>query len=70
MNELHRPTEIMSPGQLACPGCGLALTLLADGIRSVFIEGAGFSEISAPAVILTAIGIFFFSIGLKMFKWH
>jgi pyruvate/2-oxoacid:ferredoxin oxidoreductase beta subunit len=30
MNELHRTTEIMSPGQLACPGCGLAL-----GMRQV-----------------------------------
>lgn len=30
MNELYRPTEIMSPGQLACPGCGLAL-----GMRQV-----------------------------------
>ena len=48
----------------------LPLTLLADGLRSVFIEGAGFSEISVPAAILTAIGIFFFSVGLKIFKWH
>ena len=48
----------------------LPLTLLADGLRSVFIEGAGFSEISVPAVILTAIGIFFFAVGLKIFKWH
>ena len=48
----------------------LPLTMLADGLRSIFIEGAGFSEISVPAVILTAIGIFFFSIGLKVFKWH
>jgi len=48
----------------------LPLTLLADGLRSIFIEGAGFSEISFPAVILAAIGIFFFSIGLKIFKWH
>jgi len=30
MNELYRPAEIMSPGQLACPGCGLAL-----GMRQV-----------------------------------
>jgi ABC-2 type transport system permease protein len=48
----------------------LPLTLLADGLRSIFIEGAGFAEISVPAVILTAIGIFFFSVGLKIFKWH
>lgn len=48
----------------------LPLTLLADGLRTVFIEGAGFSEISVPAAILTGIGIFFFSVGLKIFKWH
>ena len=30
MNELYRPSEIMSPGQLTCPGCGLAL-----GMRQV-----------------------------------
>ncbi|MDF1593551.1 MAG: ABC transporter permease [Desulfobacterales bacterium] len=48
----------------------LPLTLLADGLRSVFIEGAGFSEISVPAAILTAIGVFFFAVGLKIFKWH
>ncbi|MDP2646615.1 MAG: ABC transporter permease [Desulfobacterales bacterium] len=48
----------------------LPLTLLADGLRSIFIEGAGFAEISVPAATLAAIGIFFFSIGLKIFKWH
>jgi ABC-type multidrug transport system permease subunit len=48
----------------------LPLTLLADGIRSIFIEGAGYSEISLPSFILMAIGIFFFSTGLKIFKWH
>jgi ABC-2 type transport system permease protein len=48
----------------------LPLTLLADGLRSIFIEGAGFAEISLSAAILTATGIFFFSIGLKIFKWH
>lgn len=48
----------------------LPLTMLTDGIRSVFIEGTGFPGISLPAGILTAIGIFFFSAGLKIFKWH
>jgi ABC-2 type transport system permease protein len=48
----------------------LPLTMLTDGIRSVFIEGAGISGIALPAGILTAIGIFFFSVGLKVFKWH
>jgi ABC-type multidrug transport system permease subunit len=48
----------------------LPLTLVADGMRSIFIEGAGFQEIAAPFLILLAMGILFFSIGLKMFKWH
>ena len=48
----------------------LPLTMLADGIRSVFIEGAGYAEIFLPAFILLAIGIFFFLAGLKIFKWH
>ncbi|MDZ7831751.1 MAG: ABC transporter permease [Desulfobacterales bacterium] len=48
----------------------LPLTLLADGIRSIFIEGAGFAETAGPSVLLFAIGIFFFSLGLRVFKWH
>ena len=48
----------------------LPLTMLADAIRSIFIEGAGYAQISFPAFSLTAIGIFFFSVGLKIFKWH
>ncbi len=48
----------------------LPLTLLADGLRTIFIEGAGFTEACFPAVILTAIGLLFFTAGLKIFKWH
>ncbi|MCX6248905.1 MAG: ABC transporter permease [Bacteroidetes bacterium] len=46
------------------------LTMLADGIRSVFIEGAGFAEIAVPALILASTGIIFFLAGLKIFRWH
>jgi ABC-type multidrug transport system permease subunit len=46
------------------------LTMLADGVRSVFIEGAGFAEITIPSLILTSIGIIFFIAGLKIFRWH
>jgi ABC-2 type transport system permease protein len=46
------------------------LTILADGIRSVFIEGAGFAEITVPALILTGTGVVFFIAGLKIFRWH
>jgi ABC-2 type transport system permease protein len=46
------------------------LTMLADGVRSVFIEGAGFAEITIPSLILTGTGIIFFLGGLKIFRWH
>ena len=46
------------------------LTMLADGIRSVFIEGAGFAEITIPSLILAGMGIIFFLAGLKIFRWH
>ena len=48
----------------------LPLTLLADGIRSIFIEGAGLSDIYFPSLILALLGIVFFSTGLKIFKWY
>jgi ABC-2 type transport system permease protein len=48
----------------------LPLTIMADDMRSVFIEGAGFSDISLHALILALTGIIFFSVGLKIFKWH
>jgi ABC-2 type transport system permease protein len=48
----------------------LPLTLLADSIRSIFIEGAGFSQVVIPFSILSLIGLLFFSAGLKFFKWY
>lgn len=48
----------------------IPLTMLADSVRSIFIEGAGFGEIVLPFVILFVMGILFFSIGLKIFKWY
>ena len=46
------------------------LTMLADGIRSVFIEGAGLDDVTLPFFLLLSIGITFFAVGLKMFKWY
>lgn len=46
------------------------LTMLADGVRAVMIEGAGFKEIMLPAAVLAGSGFLFFSLGLKIFKWH
>jgi ABC-2 type transport system permease protein len=48
----------------------LPLTMLTDGIRSIFNEGAGYHEVGIPILILTATGVIFFSAGLKIFKWH
>ena len=46
------------------------LTMLADGIRSIFIEGAGYVEVAFPSFFLIIIGVLFFSAGLKIFKWY
>ena len=48
----------------------LPLTMLTDGIRGIFNEGAGFREVALPIVILTGVGAIFFASGLKIFKWH
>lgn len=48
----------------------LPLTMLADGIRAVFNEGAGWMQVGIPTAILTGIGALFFGAGLKIFKWH
>ncbi|MBS3732616.1 MAG: ABC transporter permease [Desulfobacterales bacterium] len=48
----------------------LPLTLFTDGIRSIFNEGAGFVETGIPAAILVAVGGIFFSLGLRVFRWH
>jgi ABC-type multidrug transport system permease subunit len=48
----------------------LPLTMLTDGIRSIFNEGAGYHEVALPIIILTSTGVLFFGVGLKIFKWH
>ncbi len=48
----------------------LPLTLLADGIRSIFIEGAGLKEIALSFFALLITGVVSFFIGLKFFKWY
>lgn len=48
----------------------LPLTMMTDGVRSIFNEGAGLPETLLPIFILTITGVVFFSIGLKIFKWH
>ena len=48
----------------------LPLTLLADNIRSVFNEGAQFIDVLPPAISLTIIGLMFFTIGIRIYKWY
>lgn len=48
----------------------LPLSMLTDGIRSIFNEGAGLHDVALPVVILLAVGAVFFGTGLKVFKWH
>jgi ABC-type multidrug transport system permease subunit len=48
----------------------LPLTMLADSVRSIFIEGAGYQEVAVPFFVLLGMGLIFFFIGLKTFKWY
>ena len=48
----------------------LPLTMLADGMRSIFNEGAGYAQIAVPSLVLILTGVIFFGAGLKIFKWH
>jgi ABC-2 type transport system permease protein len=48
----------------------LPLTLVADGMRSIFIEGAGMAQIAVPVGVLTLGGAIFFILGLKYFRWY
>ncbi len=48
----------------------LPLTLLADGLRGVFIEGAGLVEAGVPILLLFGMGVVFFAAGLRVFRWH
>jgi len=44
--------------------------MLADGIRGIFNEGWGLPDIAIPFLVLSVTGVFFFSLGLRLFKWH
>lgn len=48
----------------------LPLTVLADSIRSVFIEGAGLATVLLPALVLALVGIAMAGLGLKIYRWH
>lgn len=48
----------------------LPLTILTDGVRAIFNQGAGLSEILIPCSILTFLGLSLYLAGLKLFKWY
>lgn len=48
----------------------LPLTMLANGFREVYNEGAGIIEILPQCGILTAIGFVCFGTGLRIYKWY
>ncbi len=48
----------------------LPLTILADTIRSIFLEGAGLTQVITPSIILLAISLVTFTTGLKIYKWY
>ncbi len=48
----------------------LPLTMIADGFRTIFNEGAGFMDVWQAALVLTLVGTVSFLIGLKIFKWY
>ena len=48
----------------------LPLTILADSIRSIFIEGAQVFDIMPDFLILTILGLILSYLGLRIFKWY
>jgi ABC-2 type transport system permease protein len=48
----------------------LPLTMVADAMRSIFIEGAGVGQIILPVLILSIGGIVTFIVGLRFFRWY
>lgn len=48
----------------------LPLTVLADSVRSVFIEGAGLAETLPHIGALAAFGFVLFVIGIRVYKWY
>ncbi|TGL61010.1 ABC transporter permease [Leptospira sarikeiensis] len=47
----------------------LPLTLMADSLRAVFIEGSGITESIYPCAFMILIGFFFLGTGLRIFRW-
>ncbi len=48
----------------------LPLAMLADSIRSIFNEGAGFAQVAIPAFALAVMGVVCFYAGMRIYKWY
>jgi len=48
----------------------LPLTLIADSMRSIFTEGAGFAEIKQALLLLCGTGLILFIVGKRIYKWY
>lgn len=48
----------------------LPLTMLANGLREIFNEGASLQDVGGEVFGLAVTGIVFFAIGLKVYKWY
>lgn len=48
----------------------LPLTVLADSIRSIFIEGAGLAQMALPIGVLMATGMLFALLAVRLYRWH
>lgn len=48
----------------------LPLTMLANGLREIFNEGASLQDVGGEVFGLAITGIVFFCIGLKIYKWY
>jgi ABC-2 type transport system permease protein len=48
----------------------LPLTMLADSMRSIFNEGAGWAQVYYQIAVLSVTGLVCFVVGLKIFKWY
>jgi ABC-2 type transport system permease protein len=79
INAVSLPMVVMSgvffsyhnfPGWLVPVIQKMPLTLLADGMRSIFIEGTGYAGVAIPSLILAATGVVFFAAGLRVFRWY
>lgn len=60
----HGFPEFLQPVIRALP-----LTVLADSVRAVYLEGQGIADLWKPVLILVASGAAMFAVGRRFFKW-